>query len=43
MSRMNPEADDEEIIRALRLVTNQAYICLVLGDFDAPPINWQTG
>ncbi len=37
-----PEADDEQIIRAIRLVANQPGICLILGDFNAPHINWQT-
>ncbi len=42
-SPTSPEADDEQIIRAIRLVTNQPGICLILGDFNAPHINWQTG
>ncbi len=33
----------EQIIRAIRLVANQPGICLTLGDFNAPHINWQTG
>ncbi len=38
-SPTSPEADDEQIIRAIRLVANQPCICLILGDFNAPHIN----
>ncbi len=41
-SPTSPEADGEKIIRAIRLVANQPGICLFLGDFNAPHINWQT-
>ncbi len=41
-SPTSPEADDEQIIRATRLVANQQGICLILGDFNGPHINWQT-
>ncbi len=37
------EADDEQIIRAIRLVANQPGTYLILGNFNAPNINWQTG
>ncbi len=40
-SPTSPEADDEQIIRAIRLVANQPGI--FLGDFNAPHINWQSG
>ncbi len=39
----SPEADDEQIIRAIRLIANQPGICLTLGDFNAAHINWHTG
>ncbi len=42
-SPTSPEADDEQIIRAIHLVDNQPGICLILGDFNAQHINWQTG
>ncbi len=42
-SLTTPEAADEQIIRAIRLVANKQGICLILGDFNAPHINWQTG
>ncbi len=42
-SPTSPEADDEQIIRAIRLVAKQPGICLILGDFNAPHINWQSG
>ncbi len=38
-----PKANDEQIIHAIRLVANQPGICLILGDFNVPHINWQTG
>ncbi len=38
-SPTSPKADDEQIIRAIRLVANQPGICLTLGDFNAPHIN----
>ncbi len=41
-SSTSPEADDQQIIRAIRLVANQPGICLILGDFYAPHINWQS-
>ncbi len=41
-SPTSPEAYDEQIIRAICLVANQPGICLILGDFNAPHINWQT-
>ncbi len=42
-SPTSPEADDEQIIHAARLVANQTRNCLILGDFNAPHLNWQTG
>ncbi len=42
-SLTTPEADDEKIIRAIRLVANKPGICLILGNFNALHINWQTG
>ncbi len=42
-SPTSPKADDEKIIRAIRLVANQPDIFLILGDFNAPHINWPTG
>ncbi len=42
-SPTSPEADHEQIILAIRLVANQKGVCLILGDFNAPHINWQTG
>ncbi len=42
-SPTSPVADDEQINRAIRLVANQPGIFLILGYFNAPHINWQTG
>ncbi len=42
-SPTSPEAYDEQIIRAIRLVANQPGICIILWDFNAPHINLQTG
>ncbi len=42
-SPTSPEADNEQILRAVRLVTNQPGVCLIIGDFNATHINWQTG
>ncbi len=42
-SPTSPEADDEQIIRAVRLVANRPGISLILRGFNAPHINWQTG
>ncbi len=42
-SPTSPEADDEKIIHAVRLVANQTRICLILGHLNAPHINCQAG
>ncbi len=38
-----PEADDEQINHAIRPVANEPGIGLILENFNAPRINWQTG
>ncbi len=37
------EADDEQIILAVCPAATKPGICLILGDFNAPHISWQTG